>query len=389
MSVNSRFKKVFYNRWTMLFAIGLGMLTILLLTSSFTKHSARDLHAKQVNLLIRQIGHRLLLQAGDSTSRVMPVMEVKEGTFLLRFEKELVFNHDSLVALTQDLLPKAQFPSGYTVTVHDCKGADIVYGFQVNNTLPDILPCNGRRQPVGCYSVEFAFPDFYESVGQNEATPEQLTQRALLLKADRQETESKNERKFSEKNDEHDINRLTEQLKSFKDGLHKAGPISTATGAEKSKTTTTDYPLSNLIYSGLLVLLAGTLLIARYGKIFTNSTSRDRHEEIIKQPVPELPAIGKFLFDVKNQRLLLGSALISLTDKECRILELLNKSFGDLISRETLMQEIWINEGVITGRSLDMFVSKLRKKLSGDPELRITNVHGKGYKLEISGIQIL
>jgi DNA-binding response OmpR family regulator len=46
------------------------------------------------------------------------------------------------------------------------------------------------------------------------------------------------------------------------------------------------------------------------------------------------------------------------------------------------MQEIWINEGVITGRSLDMFVSKLRKKLSGDPALRITNVHGKGYKLE-------
>ena len=383
MSVNSGFKKVFYNRWTMGFAIGLGMLTILLLTSSFTKHSTRDLHAKQVNLLIRQIGHRLLLQAGDSTSRVMPVMEVKEGTFVLRFEKELVFNHDSLLALSQDLLPKSQFPSGYTVTVHDCKGADIVYGFQVNNSLPDILACNGRRQPVGCYSVEFAFPDFYESVEQNEAASEQLTQRALLLKADRQETESKDERKFSEKNYEHDINKLTEQLKSFKDGLHKAEPISAAIGAEKSKTTINDYPLSNLIYSGLLVLLAGTLLIARYGKIFTTSTSRDHGEEIIKQSVPGLPNVGKFLFDVKNQRLLFGSAIISLTDKECRILELLNKSFGDLISRETLMQEIWINEGVITGRSLDMFVSKLRKKLSSDPELRITNVHGKGYRLEI------
>jgi DNA-binding winged helix-turn-helix (wHTH) protein len=104
--------------------------------------------------------------------------------------------------------------------------------------------------------------------------------------------------------------------------------------------------------------------------------------------VPESPNIGKFLFDVKNQRLLSGSAIISLTDKECKILELLNKSFGDLISRETLMQEIWINEGVITGRSLDMFVSKLRKKLSTDPELRITNVHGRGYRLEVSVTQI-
>jgi hypothetical protein len=59
------------------------MLAIFFIASSFTKHSDRDLRAKQVNLIIRQIGHRLLLQAGDSTSRVLPVTESKEGTFLL------------------------------------------------------------------------------------------------------------------------------------------------------------------------------------------------------------------------------------------------------------------------------------------------------------------
>ncbi len=102
-----------------------------------------------------------------------------------------------------------------------------------------------------------------------------------------------------------------------------------------------------------------------------------------------MTALGEFSFDTKDQRLLLGSDVISLTDKEYRVLELLNKNFGELISRETLMQKVWIDDGVITGRSLDMFVSKLRKKLSHDPELRITNVHGKGYKLEIAGGQIL
>jgi DNA-binding response OmpR family regulator len=86
---------------------------------------------------------------------------------------------------------------------------------------------------------------------------------------------------------------------------------------------------------------------------------------------------------VKGQRLLLGGEMTRLTDKECKVLELLHKNFGELMLRETLMQKVWIDEGVITGRSLDMFVSKLRKKLSPDPELRITNVHGKGYKLEI------
>jgi DNA-binding response OmpR family regulator len=78
----------------------------------------------------------------------------------------------------------------------------------------------------------------------------------------------------------------------------------------------------------------------------------------------------------------LESEVISLTDKECKVLELLHKNFGELIPREKLMQEVWINEGVITGRSLDMFISKLRKKLSADPDLRITNIHGKGYRLE-------
>jgi DNA-binding response OmpR family regulator len=99
--------------------------------------------------------------------------------------------------------------------------------------------------------------------------------------------------------------------------------------------------------------------------------------------IAESASLGKFLFDVKTQRLLLGCAVIPLTDKESKVLELLHKNFGELITRETLMQEVWINEGVITGRSLDMFISKLRKKLSTDPDVRITNIHGKGYRLEI------
>jgi len=390
MFVNSVLKKFFYHRLGMgraiavpiPIAIGIGMFAFLLITSSFTKRSDRDLQAKQVNLLIREIGHRLLLQAGDSTSRAMPVTEVKEGTFLLRFENELVFNHDSLMALTQDLLPDTQFPSGYTVTVHDCKQADIVYGFQVNNTLPDILPCRGRSEPVGCYSVEFAFLDFYERLEENKADTDKITEKANAITVDPHESKSKHEQEIKRPISDYDIRQLTEQLKTFKAHPQKAESIPIAIGTEEFKITAADYPLSKLIYSAVLVLLAGTLLVARFGKILRPVTPHDQDQQT-KESVRELSAMGKYLFDVKNQRLSSESEVINLTDKECRILELLNKSFGELISRETLMQEVWINEGVITGRSLDMFVSKLRKKLSSDPELRITNVHGKGYRLEI------
>jgi hypothetical protein len=88
------------------------LLAIFFISSSFKKNSARDSRVKQVNLIIRQIGHRLLLQAADSTSRVLPVTEIKDGTFLLKFENEFVFNHDSLMVMSQDLLPKTQFQSG-------------------------------------------------------------------------------------------------------------------------------------------------------------------------------------------------------------------------------------------------------------------------------------
>ena len=149
MRVNSAFSGFFKNRLVVGSGIVIVMLAIFFIASSFRKRSDHDLRAKQVNLIIRQIGHRLLLQEGDLTSRVLPVTEIKEGTFLLKFENEFVFNHDSLIVLSQGLLLKTQFPSGYTVTVQDCMKGDIVYGFQVNNTSPDILACRGRSQPRG------------------------------------------------------------------------------------------------------------------------------------------------------------------------------------------------------------------------------------------------
>ncbi len=169
MRVNSVLKGFFNKLLLMRSSLAIMMLSIFFIGSSFTKRWDRDIRAKQTNIIIRQLGHRLLLQAGDFTSRVLPVTEMKEGTFLLAFENEFVFNHDSLMVLSQELLTKTQFPSGYTVTVHECSNASIVYGFQVNHTTPDILACKGRNQPSGCYTIEIAFPDLYENIEQKKA----------------------------------------------------------------------------------------------------------------------------------------------------------------------------------------------------------------------------
>ena len=57
---------------------------------------------------------------------------------------------------------------------------------------------------------------------------------------------------------------------------------------------------------------------------------------------------------------------------------------NEAVERSRLQKEIWEDEGVIVGRSLDMFISKLRKKLEFDPNIKIVVIRGKGYKLEIS-----
>lgn len=371
MRVNSDSIGFFNNRLAARHCIAVAMTLIFFITSSFTSDSDRDLRSTQANLLIRQIGHLLLLQSGDSISRVLPVTEIKEGTFLLSFENTLVFSHDSLMALTQRLLPRTLFPSGYTVTVHDCLKDGIVYGYQVNNRSPDILPCGGRSQPVGCYTIEIALADLYKNAEQKNADISHVTEEPRAFRTFKVDDQKINPGPIA-------IG--IPEVQSFNVGLQQLNPITAVITTEESRSITLDYPFISLVLSGMLVLVSVTLLIGRFGKGLAPVKNQDHFT--VKESTPEMSVLGKFHFDVKDQRLLLENEVISLTDKECRILELLNENFSALISRETLMQKVWIDEGVITGRSLDMFVSKLRKKLSGDPDLRITNVHGKGYKLE-------
>lgn len=93
-------------------------------------------------------------------------------------------------------------------------------------------------------------------------------------------------------------------------------------------------------------------------------------------------AIGKFLFFFDQRHLTFSDERIELTEKESKLLHIFALAPNKVIDREQLQKEVWENEGVIVARSLDVFISKLRKKLDKDPEVKLINVHGKGYKLE-------
>ncbi|RSK38674.1 winged helix-turn-helix domain-containing protein [Mangrovimonas spongiae] len=94
-------------------------------------------------------------------------------------------------------------------------------------------------------------------------------------------------------------------------------------------------------------------------------------------------SLGSFTFYPEQHKLVKQAEEIRLSKKECEILEILTEKPNEVISREELSKRIWEDNGVVVGRSLDTYISKLRKKLKEDPKIQLTNVHGVGYKLVI------
>ena len=97
----------------------------------------------------------------------------------------------------------------------------------------------------------------------------------------------------------------------------------------------------------------------------------------------EFVQIGDYMFFEKYHLLQINEREISLSKKECEILSILSANQNEIIQREILVKRVWEDHGVVVGRSLDTYISKLRKKLKFDPSIQITNAHGVGYKLEV------
>ncbi len=93
--------------------------------------------------------------------------------------------------------------------------------------------------------------------------------------------------------------------------------------------------------------------------------------------------VGRFRFYPEQNKLVKEAEEINLSKKECELLEILVANPNQIIKRDEFNKKVWEDNGVFVGRSLDTYISKLRKKLQDDDRIKITNVHGVGYKFEI------
>ncbi len=91
--------------------------------------------------------------------------------------------------------------------------------------------------------------------------------------------------------------------------------------------------------------------------------------------------LGKFKFDTQKQQLIDGDKMIKLTTKESELLKLLCNNANKVLERNFALKTIWVDDNYFNARSMDVYITKLRKHLKDEPSIEIINVHGKGYKL--------
>ncbi len=91
--------------------------------------------------------------------------------------------------------------------------------------------------------------------------------------------------------------------------------------------------------------------------------------------------IGKYTFDTQKQTLTCDGTTQKLTTKESELLSLLCQHINEILERNYALKSIWIDDNYFNARSMDVYITKLRKLLRNDPQIEIINIHGKGYKL--------
>ncbi|WP_232730391.1 winged helix-turn-helix domain-containing protein [Lacinutrix sp. Bg11-31] len=281
------------------------ILFILLISISFfscQKEKNNDSVSATTKVTIREAGNQLLLKNQDSTSLILPVLELQSSVYKLEFNQPLTFEPNQLVAAINSSFQKTSLPKNYRVEVLQCRDNEVAYSYEIHTEKErTLIPCAGRLLPNGCYTIEITFLDKVES---------------------------------------------------------SSGYIW----------------LLSLLGVGLLIFVI---------KLILNKKKRKDNIIELENATADFEKLGVFQFYPEQNKLVKAATEISLSKKECEILAIFVANPNQIIKRDELTKRVWEDNGVIVGRSLDTYISKLRKKLKDDDSIKLTNVHGVGYKLEM------
>lgn len=291
---------------------------------------------------MRLIGHRVLLNVGDSTSRVFPV-EKKGDAYQVSFNTAFGFRPDQLVTTIDRVINETKIAGSYIVEVKTCETETVVYSYEKGDDVnPDLVPCGPRYQPEACYQLLITLLKPYTPLTAFHDPEPVWAKRSAAVYPFR-------------------VNRY---------------PISQTTHPQA-----TLLPVKKEVSYAMIALPIGSLFLV-VGALFYFRKKQQQPAVLTENPVaePDIFPIGNYRFDQKNMLLIRGQEQTELSGKESDLLFLLYSHANKTLEREYILQMIWSDEGDYIGRTLDVFISKLRKKLESDPGIRIVNIRGIGYR---------
>ena len=254
------------------------------------KKDEPQLQHDREEVIMRKIGHEILLLSNDSNSIVRPISH--EGNkYRIQFESSFSFLPDDLIK-TIDTIVKSALPyDNYLVQVVECETDLVVYSYEIDEFLPfsEVVACKTREQPEACYEIVIQF-------------------------------------------------------------------------IAKEKEST-----------GIVLYILLVILLFSIGVYIYIKNKPHVNDEGIE--------IGAYLYNKKKMTLTLINNTIELTSKESELLNLLYESVNNTVERDTILNKVWGDEGDYVGRTLDVYISKLRKKLENDSSIQLKNIRGIGYKL--------
>ncbi len=105
---------------------------------------------------------------------------------------------------------------------------------------------------------------------------------------------------------------------------------------------------------------------------------------LVSQELTETLSFGNFTFDYPNRTLCSPTDTVPLTKKEAEVLRMLASNLNNVVKREKVLTDVWGENDYFMGRSMDVYIARLRKKLAEDKNVSIVNVHRMGFKLEVA-----
>ncbi|MGL6269823.1 MAG: helix-turn-helix domain-containing protein [Chitinophagaceae bacterium] len=130
------------------------MIIVILISAVAFINNKNEIPEKHVEVVLRDIGHQLLLSANDSSSRVLPVKKINENTYQVSFQNEVGFISDTLINIVQRTFLKNALANNYIVNLRNCERKETVLAFEINGKTGNLTPCRGRKLELGCYVIE-------------------------------------------------------------------------------------------------------------------------------------------------------------------------------------------------------------------------------------------